>query len=288
MGAVYKRELRAYFNSMTGYVVIAFLLMVTGIFSVNVNFLSGYANFEYSLSSVSFVLLFVIPILTMRSVSEEWQTKTSQLLFSLPVPMYKVIAGKYLAMLTVLAIPTGVMMIYPLILSAFGTVSFATAYTSILGFFLLGAALTAIGLFVSSLTGSQMIAAVIGFASMLACYLMSGLASMLPSGALASYVAFTVAALLFAMLVYHLTHNFWVAFGTAAVPEIALIAVYIFDDSLLAGSFSKCLNWLSLFERFDGIVYSSMFDLTSMIYFISVAVLFVFFTVESVEKRRWS
>lgn len=288
MGAVYKRELRAYFNSMTGYVVIAFLLMVTGIFSVNVNFLSGYANFEYSLSSVSFVLLFVIPILTMRSVSEEWQTKTSQLLFSLPVPMYKVIAGKYLAMLTVLAIPTGVMMIYPLILSAFGTVSFATAYTSILGFFLLGAALTAIGLFVSSLTGSQMIAAVIGFASMLACYLMSGLASMLPSGALASYVAFTVAALLFAMLVYHLTHNFWVAFGTAAVPEIALIAVYIFDDSLLAGSFAKCLNWLSLFERFDGIVYSSMFDLTSMIYFISVAVLFVFFTVESVEKRRWS
>lgn len=288
MGAVYKRELRAYFNSMTGYVVIAFLLMVTGIFSVNVNFLSGYANFEYSLSSVSFVLLFVIPILTMRSVSEEWQTKTSQLLFSLPVPMYKVIAGKYLAMLTVLAIPTGVMMIYPLILSAFGTVSFATAYTSILGFFLLGAALTAIGLFVSSLTGSQMIAAVIGFASMLACYLMSGLASMLPSGALASYVAFTVATLLFAMLVYHLTHNFWVAFGTAAVPEIALIAVYIFDDSLLAGSFSKCLNWLSLFERFDGIVYSSMFDLTSMIYFISVAVLFVFFTVESVEKRRWS
>lgn len=262
--------------------------MVTGIFSVNVNFLSGYANFEYSLSSVSFVLLFVIPILTMRSVSEEWQTKTSQLLFSLPVPMYKVIAGKYLAMLTVLAIPTGVMMIYPLILSAFGTVSFATAYTSILGFFLLGAALTAIGLFVSSLTGSQMIAAVIGFASMLACYLMSGLASMLPSGALASYVAFTVAALLFAMLVYHLTHNFWVAFGTAAVPEIALIAVYIFDDSLLAGSFAKCLNWLSLFERFDGIVYSSMFDLTSMIYFISVAVLFVFFTVESVEKRRWS
>lgn len=288
MGAVYKRELRAYFNSMTGYVVIAFLLMVTGIFSVNVNFRSGYANFEYSLSSVSFVLLFVIPILTMRSVSEEWQTKTSQLLFSLPVPMYKVIAGKYLAMLTVLAIPTGVMMIYPLILSAFGTVSFATAYTSILGFFLLGAALTAIGLFVSSLTGSQMIAAVIGFASMLVCCLMPVLASMLPSGALASYVAFTVAALLFAMLVYHLTHNFWVAFATAAVPEIALIAVYIFDDSLLAGSFAKCLNWLSLFEIFNGIVDSSMFDLTSMIYFISVAVLFVFFTVESVEKRRWS
>lgn len=288
MSAVYKRELRAYFSNMTGYIVTAFVLMVTGIFSISANFISGYANFEYSLSSVSFVLLFVVPILTMRTVSEEWQNKTSQLLFSLPLPLYKVIIGKYLAMITVFAIPTAAMCIYPVILSFYGTVSFLTAFSSIFTFFLLGCALIAIGLFASSLTESQVIAAVISFAATLFCYLISGISSLIPSGAVSSYVCFTIVALLAAILVYNLTRNFIAAFVTIAVPEAALVTIYIVNSQLLSGSFAKCLSWLSLFERFDSAAYSSMFDLSSVVYFASVAVLFVFFTVQSVEKRRWS
>jgi len=287
MSAIYKKELKSYFTNMTGYVFIAFFLLVTGISCALNNFLSRYPNFEYSLNFVSSTFIFLIPILTMRSFAEEKHSRTDQLLYSLPLSVSQVVMGKYLAMLTILAIPTGIMCLYPLILSAFGTVYFFTTYGAILGFFLLGAALIALGMFMSSLTESQIIAAVVSMVIFLLCSLMSGLAGMIPSTALASFFAFTALILAFAGVIYLMTKNSTVAYIVAIVLEAAIFVLYLIKSSLFTGAFNRILNWLSLFDRFS-IFTNGIFDLTAIIYYLSVCFIFVFLTVQSVEKRRWS
>lgn len=288
MTAIYQKELRSYFNNMVGYIVLAFLLLVAGIFCYANNLVSGYPNFEYAISSISFVMLFVVPILTMRSISEEKHSRTDQLLYALPEPMWKIILGKYLAMVTVFAIPCLILCLYPLILSMYGTVSLLPAYSSLLAFFLLGCALIAIGLFMSSLTESQVIAAVLSFGAMLLCYLMDGLASLLPATALASYVGFTVVALILCLIVYFVTKNYWTAFLSAVVLEVPLLLLYLLKPDLLIGKFPIALGWLSVFSRLDTFIYSGLFDLTAILYYLSVSFCFVWFTVQAMEKKRWS
>ena len=288
MGALYKKEFKAYFNSMIGWVVIAFLLFVAGIFVNAVNLNGKYPGFEVSLGSMGIVLMFVVPILTMRSLAEERATKTDQLLFSLPMSVTQMVLAKYFAMLTVFAIPIGVMALYPLFLLLYGSVNLITAYSALFGYFLLGASLIAIGLFVSSLTESIVISAVVTFGAILLCNLMSELANMVPRTSIASFIAFTVVIFVIGYLIYSMTKNYWLAFFCGCVAEAVLLGIYIFNRSVLAGSFSNVMKWLSLFDRMNTFIYSRMFDITSVIYYISVAALFVFFTTQSVDRRRWN
>ena len=162
MAAIYKKELRSYFTSMTGYICMAFMLVVIGIYYAVINLASGYPYFGYTLSCVIVLFLLMTPVLTMRILAEEKSRKTDQLLLTAPVSLWKIVVGKYLAMVTVFGLALLVTCFYPLILSRFGTVSLSMAYTAILGYFLYGAACIAIGLFISSVTESQVIAALLG------------------------------------------------------------------------------------------------------------------------------
>ena len=287
MLAIYKKELKNYFINMTGYIFIGFMLVVIGVFTTIINLMSGYPSFENALSNVTIIFLLIVPILTMRSISEERHAKTDQLLYSLPVSVSQIVLAKFLAMFTVFLIPTAVISLYPLILSIFGTVYYGAAYGAILGFALLGGALIAIGMFMSSLTESQVIAAVAAFGVLLAMYLMNALATLIPSGAMASLISFAVVVLIFAFVVYTLTKNWTVAGITAAVGAFLLIAIYLINASVFDGLFPAVLNWLSVFERYGNFT-NGLFDLTSVVYYVSMMALFVFATIQSVEKRRWS
>ena len=147
MTAIYKKELRSYFTSMTGYICMAFMLVVIGIYFAVINLSSGYPYFGYTLSCVIVLFLLMTPVLTMRILAEEKNRKTDQLLLTAPVSLWKIVIGKYLAMVTVFGLALLITCFYPLILSRFGTVSLPMAYTAILGYFLYGAACIAIGLF---------------------------------------------------------------------------------------------------------------------------------------------
>ena len=287
MFAIYKKELKNYFINMTGYIFITFMLVVAGVFCTIINLFSGYPSFENVLSNITMVYLLIIPILTMRSIADERHSRTDQLLYSLPVSVSQIVVAKYLAMFTVLLIPIAIIGLYPLILSIFGKVYLGTAYSALLGFALLGGALIAIGMFMSSLTESQVIAAVSSFGVIFAMYLMNALAALIPAGSLASLIAFAVVVAVFAGVVYSLTKNTTVAGITLASGAFLLIAIYFINSSLFDGLFSKVLNWLSLFERFNNFI-SGLFDLTSVVYYVSLIVLFVFCTIQSVEKRRWA
>lgn len=163
MRAIYKKELRGYFTSVIGFIVMAVLLAVVSLYYVADCLISAYPVFGVVLSSVYFVMLIIVPLLTMRSFAEEKRQKTDQLLMTAPIAIWKIAVGKYLAMLTVFAIPMLLLCLYPLILLQFGSVSLPMAYTAIAGFFLYGAGCIAIGMFLSAVTESQVIAAVLTF-----------------------------------------------------------------------------------------------------------------------------
>ena len=286
MIAVLKNEIRSYFTNMAAYVIGAFLLFFAGIYTMVYNLNYAVANYELVLSGMSFIFLVIVPILTMRVIAEERHQKTDQLLYSLPLSMGKIILGKYLAMLCIFLIPIAVICIYPIILSAFGNVSFPVAYTAILGFFLLGASLIAIGTFVSSVTESQAVAAGLCFVVMLLNYFLSSLSSFVSSSAISSVAALTICILLLSIVFYLLTKNSWVSTGIGVILEVITLIVYVADSSMLDGLFGTIMEELSLFEQFQVFV-DGILDLTGVVYFLSVIVFFLFLSVQSMEKRRW-
>ncbi|MBR5312422.1 MAG: ABC transporter permease subunit [Clostridia bacterium] len=287
MSAVYRKELRTYFTGMTAPVFIAFILLMTGIFTVVYNLQGLYPNFEVTVNQVVFVYLLAVPVLTMRSVAEEKHSRTDQLLYSLPVSMTSIVMAKYLAMVTVLAIPVAVMAFYPLLLASFGTVHLASAYGMLLAFFLLGSALIAIGMFISSLTESQVIAAVVSLAVTLLIYFMSGLANMISADASVSLIAFLALAAVIGLVVNAMIRNTVLSLSVTAILALVTIGVYLVDSSLFAGAVPEILSAVSLFDRLTTFQ-NGMFDLTAIIFYLSVCGLFVYLTVQSLEKKRWN
>lgn len=287
MIAVFKRELNAYFKGIMGYLISAFLLIFTGIYTMAYNLSGYYSNFEYVVSSISFIYLIAVPVLTMRSVAEEKRSKTDQLLYSLPVSMTDVVVGKYLAMLVVLLFPVLIMSAYPVILSEFGNVSFRMAYGSIIAYFMLGASLLSIGLFISSVTESQVASAVITLVAMLFLYFMSSLASFVSTTAEASLIAILISVILFAFVVLMLTKNALIGIFTAGVGAVGVYLFYSMDKTAFSGLFPEIMKSLSVFDRFDTFI-GGVFDLTAIVYYLSIITVFLFMSVQAMEKRRWS
>ena len=207
MTAVLKHELRAYFHSLTAYVFGAFLLAFVGIGAMMYNLQAAVSNFEYVLSFGCLVFVVIVPILTMRVIAEERKQKTDQLLYSLPITTTQVVIGKYLALLTVYLIPLCIICIYPLIFSQFGDVYLLTSYGSVFAFFVLGAALIAVGVFISSLTENQGFAAGIGIAVILLNYYSVSLSEYVSSTATGSVIALGVIVLALGAVIRYLTKN---------------------------------------------------------------------------------
>ena len=287
MTAIYKRELKSLFSNVIAYIFIAFMLCVIGFFAKYYNFVQGYPNVEISLYSVIFIYLVLVPLLTMRSFAQEQQDKTMTLLYSLPLRTSEIVLGKYFALLTVYAIPMLVICVYPLILSMFGKVNFTQSYLSILAFFLLGCALIAIGMFASSLASSQIIAAIISLGALLFIYLVPDVAAMLPSSALGSAVCFAVCALVVVWIIYAMTKNSTVAFIPGIVIMASVWILYFVKSELITGLFPEMVAKLALFDGVSTFL-NGLLDLSVYLLYISVCVVFVFLTVQSVEKKRYS
>ena len=287
MSAVLKHELRSYFHSLTAYVFGAFLLLFIGFGAMQYNLQAAVANFEYVLDYGCLIFVVIVPVLTMRVLAEERRQKTDQLLYALPINTMQVVLGKYLALLVVFMIPLCIIAIYPLIFSQFGEVYLMTSYGSMVAFFLLGSALIAIGVFISSLTENQGLAAGIGIATILFNYFSVALAEYTSSTAFGSLIAIWILGLLLGIVIKVLTKNenlaYAAGFGVCAVS----MAVYWFLPEKMEGLLPKLMKQLSLFDRFTTIV-NGMFDLTVIVFYLSVIGFFLFLTVQSMEKRRYN
>lgn len=288
MLAIYKRELKSYFHSMTGCVFIAFLVMFTGIYFMAYNLNAGYPYFSYTLSGSLIVFLVGIPLLTMRSFSEERKTKTDQLLLTAPVSLTKVVLGKYFAMVTVLAVPNVIFCLFPLLIKLQGTAYLLVDYSSIAVFFLLGCVYLAIGMFMSSLTESQIIAFISTFGILLLLYLWDGILSFLPGSALSGIIGILLILTLIVVYIYHMTKNWMLAAGIEAVGIAAALIVYFVKSSLYENLLTKLLGRLALADVFMNISSSNIVDVSGLLLYVSILIIFVFLTIQTIQKRRWS
>ena len=236
MLAIYKRELRSYLRTVTGNLFIAATLLLTGLYFTSYNLLSGYAYVSYALSASTFLFMITIPILTMKILAEEKKNKTDQLILTAPVSVGKIVLAKYLAMATIFMMAVAIVCIYPIALSFYGEVPFGESYAACLGFALFGLTGISIGLFISSICESQVIAAVLTFITLFVGYMMSGICSLISS-----------------------------------------------TGNLL----TKLLGCFDLTTPLDGF-FNGLLDLSGVVYYLSLIVLFVFLTCQSIQKRRWS
>ncbi len=235
MPAIYKKELRSYFHSFVGPLFIGVTLFLFGIYFAAYDLFMGYPYIGYALSAVIFLFFFSVPVLSMRILAEERKQKTDQFLLTAPIQVSDIVLGKFYALATLLLIPVAIISIYPLVLNAFGEISFAETYLALGAFFLYGLACIAIGEFVSSITESQMIAAIVSFGFLFVGYVMNAICNMISS-----------------------TGN-WL---------------------------TKLLSAFDMSGRFDELMDGSL-SLTSCLYFLSIILLFLIFTEQSIQKRRY-
>lgn len=286
MLAIYKKELKGYFTSFLGYLFLSFLLIFVGIYQYVYNLSMEFANFAYAVSGISTFFLLLVPMLTMRVLAEEKRQKTDQLIFTAPVSVTRVILGKYLALISVFAVGMAIVCVYPLILRNYGDTNLSIAYSTILAFFLLGCTYMAIGMFVSSITESQVFAAVMTFVVILFTWLIDLVIEMLPTDYLTAYFVLFGCTAVIAAVLYLLMKSFLVSGLALLLGGGALTALLLAEPELLDGSLERVFGWISLLARFENFKYG-IFEGSAYFYYLTLTFLFVFLTIQAIKKRRW-
>lgn len=234
MGAVYKREMKAYFTSPIGYIVMAVMLFLMGLYFTYM-FSAGYSDISFLFMSISSVSLFVSPIITMRLVSEDKKQKVDQVLLTAPVKLWKIVTGKFLAAFTLFMLPFIASVIYEIILNVNSAdVSWVMFLSNLVGIALYGAAIIAIGLFISSMTESQIIAGIVGM-----------------------------------------------------VVSFFIMQIDYFATAVDVAWVSTACTYFSFVNRFYAFT-SGQIDASNIVFFLSIAVLFIYLTTLAMDRKRWA
>lgn len=273
---------------MTGCVFVAFLTAFTGIYFTAYNLNAGYPYFSYTLSGSLIVFIVGIPLITMKSFAEERKNKTDQLLLTVPVGLTQVVLGKYLAMATVVAIPNLIFCLFPLMIKLNGTAYLKIDYISIVVFFLLGCVYIAIGMFMSALTESQIIAFISTFGVLLVLYLWDGLMGFLPSSALSCMLGMIVLLSLLVLYLWQMTSNWVLCAAGEAMIVAGCVVTYFVKQDLFENLLTKLLGNLALANVFTGITQNNIVDVSGIMLYLSLIAVFIFLTVQVIQKRRWS
>lgn len=234
MGAILKRELSAYFNSAIAYVVMAVYFFFAGLYFYFYCFESNTTSLTGVFNNMIYIILFLVPIITMKSFAEEKRQKTDQALLTAPVNLTEIVMGKFLGAYILYAICSVIFLVFAVVISFFAAPSWSVILCTFIGVLLFGAALIAINIFISVLTESMIVAAIFGMAVGFVILMMTTFTSVIPFE--------------------------WLS---AALEKINFITYYVnFSYGLL--------------------------NITDIVFFLSFAALFIFFTVRVLEKRRWS
>lgn len=248
MKAVFKREFKAYFSTPLGYIVLAVYYFFLGLFFTML-YSGGSPLIQNIYMSMPTIIILTLPIITMRLIGEDRHQKVDQALLTAPVKLSGIVMGKFFAALSVYALCFAPTLIYELIAASYVSVNILSFIYSLIGTMLLGAVLIAVGMFISSLTESSIIAAIITYAVNIFLLLMAGLTSMItvPSG------------------------NTFFEKVWAKIVEFVII-------------FLEKSDIFTAFNNFG----EEVLSISNLVYFISIIVVFLFLSVRSLEKRRWA
>ncbi|MBQ4312790.1 MAG: ABC transporter permease [Clostridia bacterium] len=235
MTAIFKRELSAYFRSPIGYVFCAVYLFFSALYFRAVLLGRQSSEFPQIYYGMLSIILLILPVLTMRLFSEERRQKTDQILITSPVSIFSLVLGKFLSALTVYAGCTLFTLLYAVVFRIFTGVSpgWALVFGNVLGAILFGAAFIAVGMFISCLTESQVVAAIGTF------------------------------------------------FIATVFILLDVIPMLVTNEVVLS-----IIEWISFVGRYTPFT-EGLLDFSSVIFFLSATALFIFLTMQSIERRRW-
>lgn len=287
MTAIFKREFKSCFTGMIGWVIAAVSLFFLGLYFTNRNLLYASSDFASVLYTMTMILLFLLPAISMRSFAEERKNKIDQLLLTSPVSIPAIVAGKFLAELAVFALPLAAAVVMPLLLQAFGTVSLVAAYSALLGYLLLGGACLAVGTWISALTENQILAYLATFGALLVAYLMNGIQTMFTTGNLLAFIVFMIVLLVASVLVGVICKRLAAGAVVFCAGAVVLFVLFQLRPAWLLTAFNAVLSALALFEPFKDIV-GGMFSIPAIVYYLSVMGLFLFLTGQALARRRWN
>jgi len=287
MLAIIKREFKAYFSSPTGFVFMGFFLLLTGFFFVMSNVLQANPDYNAVLGSITFIFLIVVPVLTMRLISEETKQKTDQLLLTSPLSLTKMVLGKYFAAVSVFLLTLLVTALYPVLLSFFGSVAVWEILGGYIGFFLLGSSFIAVGLFVSSLTDNQVIAAIVTFVSLLFMWLIDWIQQGIPVDRVSGIVFAGLLVIGAAVFVYFTTRTIIVSIAVFTVGSGVVTGMFFLNPIVFEGLIVRVLDWFSLLARYGDFA-MGVLSISPIVYYVTFCAIFVFLTIRMIEKRRWS
>ena len=284
---IFKKELRTYFTQMMGYIFLAFMTILIGLFFTLMTLMNQNANFQSVLASTTIFFLFLIPILTMRLFSEEARHKTDQLLFTSPLTVTQIVMGKFLAALTLFLIATAITALFPLMVSRFAeSMPVSRIVGSYIGWVLVGVCCIAVGVFISVLTENQIIAAVGTFAAIFAMFLMEAFAASMPTTALASLVFVGLIIAGVAGIWYNSTRNIISSVVVGVIGIGVAIGLYIFNNLIFDGIIVRVLLWFSVYARYDGFAFGVL-NISDIVYYLAFIALFIYLSINIIEKRRW-
>ncbi len=243
MKAIYKRELKSYFKTPVGYIFFSAFFFFASLMFVFINLAGKFTPMSAFFSNVSLIFVFVIPVLTMRLFSEERKSKTDQLLLTSPVRVRDIVFGKFLAAATVLLISVAATLLFVPIMEQYGTPAISETLVGYLGLFLMGLLFVALGMFMSSITESQVIAAVSTLAILFFLWFLGGLG----------------------LQFSEVFSGIWRWVGVAL---------------------DWFLDFISINNRFYDFTLGTL-NVVPLFYFVSLTGLFIFLTIQVIERRRW-
>lgn len=287
MLSILKKELRTYFNTITGYGFLGFFVLITGYFFVSQNIVAASANYNDTLAGSMVMFLILVPVITMRLFAEEARQKTDQLLFSAPIKVTDIVVGKFLAAVILFLIGMAITLIFPLTLSRFGNIDWGMTLIALLGYFMMGACLISVGLFISVLTDNQIVAAAATFAAVFLLLMMDNISSSAPVTVAASLIFVAVVILGIALIIYNSTKNFSATGIFVLLAFVITGGLYLFKPNLFDGVIVSALGWFSVLNRFENF-YMGILSISDVVYYITFSLAFLYITINAIEKRRWS
>ncbi len=287
MKTILSREFKAYFNSPIGYVFLTFYLFIFGFYFSGINISQSNGDYSLVFNYLVNLLLFTIPLMTMRLLSEEKKNKTDQLLLTAPISVKDIVLGKYFAAVLLFLLTLVITLVHPIILTVLGDVPWPTVISTYVGYFLLGSTLIAMSLFISSLTENQIISAIASIGVFLLLLLIDALATLIPPQRFSSLIFVFVIIIVITLYIYASIKDVYISLIIGFFCISIALLTYKFFGNLFDGLCTKVLQWLSLFSRYNNFG-DGLFDIGAIIYYLSFIFVFLFLTNQTIEKRRWN
>lgn len=289
MTIILAKEFKTYFKSGYGTMFMTVYLFIFGLYFTFMNiYPQPNSVFSSTIQNMIFIFILIFPAITMRSFAEEKKSRTDQLLFTTPIRITSIVIGKYLAALMLFILTLSITAIHAVTIGFFTVnIDVYSIITSYVGFLLIGASFIAIGMFISVVSENQIVAGISSLGISIILYAVSSISDVIPRDSMSGMFFMIVCIVLLTAGLYSLLKNIWIALTTFALFIGITIWLFFTQKSFFEGIIQKTIKVLSI-TKFSDEYFIGVISLSSIVYYLSIISLFLFFSHVIIERRRWS